>query len=54
MADKWLLEDGSGSWTLEESIDYWILEEQAGGGRSSKNCNNITLGLNTGVERMMG
>lgn len=28
MADKWLLQDGSGSWQLQDASGYWILQQQ--------------------------
>lgn len=31
MADKWLLQDGSGSWQLQDASGYWILQLQPGG-----------------------
>lgn len=32
MADKWLLQDGSGGWLLQDGSGYWILQATAGGG----------------------
>lgn len=45
MADKWLLEDASGSWTLEDGSGYWILEEQPGSEVIIGGLQQITLGI---------